>query len=447
MACLSDRKRELRALVDQLSRADEATVTSGAITARLTPIASCADADALLARARIAGAEATPAVQKVRTTLATVKAMEAAGRYRDALPLADAAVRDADLTGYAWLQADALYWYGSLQERSGEPDLSEQTFYRALAFADASGNDKTRAQIWIGLLYGAERRRRFDRIELYEVQAMSALARGGGDPQAEADVLDAVGDARLTEGKLEASEEALSKALALHERLNGAHDVRVAFTKNALGAVLAMRGDRASALRAFEGAIATAEQVVGPAHPRVGTMRNNLGVYLYEGLEFERAREELAHAVVILEAAVGPDHHTLANALDGYGDTLYELGMLDDAIRLHERAHAMWERLQPDHPRRALSLLGLGEAHLKAGDRRRAREELELALALPRNADDTADAEIRFALAEALWETHGDRARARALAAEAESAYATAARAPIYRRELARVRAWRARHP
>jgi hypothetical protein len=103
----------------------------------------------------------------------------------------------------------------------------------------------------------------------------------------------------------------------------------------------------------------------------------------------------------------------------------------------------MFEKaLGPDHPQTAQTLGLLGAARL--GQRKAAQAlpllERAAALEVKHKVDALELSRTRFSLARALWESGGDRGRAKALAAEAREGNVAAG--PAARRELAAVETW-----
>src|SRR6185503_13463922 len=96
------------------------------------------------------------------------------------------------------------------------------------------------------------------------------------------------------------------------------------------------------------------------------------------------------------------------------------------ALPPYQRALAIQEEaLGKDHLYLVDALAGLGKAYLGLGQDRLARERLERALKLaePQEGDPVTLAEIRLALADTLWRTGSDRARARVLARAARDGF------------------------
>ena len=116
------------------------------------------------------------------------------------------------------------------------------------------------------------------------------------------------------------------------------------------------------------------------------------------------------------------------------------MGQAETARRHYERTLAVWEKnLGAEHPRLAHPLMRLGKQMLARKQPRQALPLLERAVKLREGAaGDPVDlAEVRFALARALWDT-GERQRALALATGACDVFVARQRA----RNLDEVATW-----
>jgi tetratricopeptide (TPR) repeat protein len=133
----------------------------------------------------------------------------------------------------------------------------------------------------------------------------------------------------------------------------------------------------------------------------------------------------------------------MARCLNHLGELLSAQHHPDKALLLYQRAFAIREKaLGPNNPGLASDLLGMGRAWLARHEPARAVPVLESAVRL-REPDPSGSAELaqaRFALAQALWESGGDRARGLALAAQAHDGLAGAG--PRYQEELRRLDQW-----
>ncbi len=123
---------------------------------------------------------------------------------------------------------------------------------------------------------------------------------------------------------------------------------------------------------------------------------------------------------------------------------LLEAGKLDDARQLRNETMALAKTfLDPDARDWVIYLEMAGAIDLASGQATLALSELERALALSKDHRFHAGclAQLRYLLARALVETHGDRARAEALADQAEVELAAL---PAQQRLYGHLVAWRA---
>src|SRR5262249_9529028 len=113
-------------------------------------------------------------------------------------------------------------------------------------------------------------------------------------------------------------------------------------------------------------------------------------------------------------------HVDLARLAEREGDHAAAERGFADAIAAEEAS------LGPTHPSLVLALLGLGRARVAQHRDADAIAPLERALAIASTAEvsDELRADVRFALAKALFDGKGERTRARALAIEAREGHA-----------------------
>jgi tetratricopeptide (TPR) repeat protein len=279
----------------------------------------------------------------------------------------------------------------------------------------------------------------------------------------------------------------LERALRIREKTFGPFHPDVGRTLINLANVFSDRGEREKATALYERSLEIHEKALGPDHPDVaGNLINLVNVRSAAGSHAE-ARALCERAIGILEQTVGEEHRDYAAALHTLADVLVESGDYEEARARYERAIEIASRAQaPEHLDVAMSLTSLARVHELLGRHdeaaatyRRAIEVFEkvgggahpdlapalagaaiVALAQGRAADalplaerayDLLDgrrgdalvrAEVRFVLAQSLWETSRDRTRARALAEEARDVLREAGEAS----RLADVERWLAAH-
>ncbi|MGZ3426110.1 MAG: tetratricopeptide repeat protein [Polyangia bacterium] len=150
-----------------------------------------------------------------------------------------------------------------------------------------------------------------------------------------------------------------------------------------------------------------------------------------------------------MEKALGADHPRVAIALSNLGATLRARAKPAEALAAFQRALAINERrFGADYADSLDALLGIGESLVALGRPREALAPIERARRLAESGEQNqwGLAEARFALAEALWSSGGDRARARRLAVDARAGMAAESNS-LAKRLLIEIDAWLARHP
>jgi serine/threonine-protein kinase len=253
--------------------------------------------------------------------------------------------------------------------------------------------------------------------------------------------------------------EKAERAVALQSKALGPEHPEVVKTLMISAGTLAEVGRYEDALKRHERALELQEKVLGPNHPSVSISLNNIAITLMSMGRYEEARQRSERAMILAEKHA--DALKLAAACSSLGAALSELGRHDEAQRQQKRALALRQKaLGPEHALVAESLRfhGMELAHLKKY--REARAELDRALVIHEKAlghdhpdlayplvamgdllldqgkaaaalpfleraqkltpEGNISAEVRFALARALWAAkRSERPRAVELATEA----------------------------
>ncbi|WP_394850970.1 tetratricopeptide repeat protein [Pendulispora brunnea] len=473
MHCLADELRVMKARTATLATADARTMHRAVESALTLPsVDTCADGRALLSK------EAPPADPVARARLddvgervAQASALEKAGNYGVALEVAVTAVHDAGSLGYPPLLAEALGYQGNIQMERGEDAQAVSSFYSAIEAAEIGRDDLAKARALVALLWVlGDHQARFEDARRIAQLAQAAVERAGGDSELRARLAAARQSIVFGEGHYEEARRLGDEAVALWTKARGPDYFEVAVSLN--NAALADRrlGDLAGTLAKREQALSILQRALGERHPKTGIVQGNVAVSLADlrrfdaavavaeqsrdivsealrpdhpqvaaiedtiaTIRFEQGRysDALPHAVrasEILTAELGPEHPDLAEVRNTVGRIENRLGAVGEALLLHKRALAVWERLGGTSTGFANTLQYLGEDWLASGRPADAIGPLERALALRSAPDRRQDdcAETRFTLARALAAAHRDVRRARALAEEALSYYATA---------------------
>ncbi|HSR98861.1 MAG TPA: protein kinase [Kofleriaceae bacterium] len=432
--CLSDRRRELRAITEQLARTDATTASYAVSAARLPQPATCATATL--------GAPAADSAQTAQRTAlrnagAQVHALIRTGHARDAQPIARAALTEVERLGDDALRADALWNLGWTEVEGGQLDAAEAHLLDAIARAERTGNARTRAEAWIRMLRIEHLRGRYDRLAVYRAQAEAAVEAAGGAPEQRALLLQYVGTMHAARGELAAAVDVLQRALAVDPDMPAWERGTVI---ESLAVAQLIAGHTREAIDLLSTSRALIEQDLGPSHPRVGFSHENLAIAWFDLLELDRAHDEIAKTLAVFVPGFGT-HRSVAIAHDMLGLIELERGDLGAADAAHREAQRIWEAVAPAHPRRSVTHFGSAMVALAAGRVADAVAHAEQAYATAPGLSEPKDrALLTLGLARALCAARRDPIRIQALAREARDIYLAHLRSPRDDRDLARAR-------
>ncbi len=215
------------------------------------------------------------------------------------------------------------------------------------------------------------------------------------------------------------------RVLAISVRSLGAEHPIVAKVHNNLGDELLAIGEVDQAISHDEQALAIWERSVGVHHPDIAVGLHNLGsCYLAKG-DATAALGAFRRGVAVRAEAFGPSHFLVAGDYLDIAEALRLKGEAAEAVSYATKAVDLDAKIPPgerEYEPRTKLLLGM--AQLALGMPARAVETLGAALSPPPagDTDSITLARARFALAQALVSSRGDRDRANGLAAQAHDA-------------------------
>jgi tetratricopeptide (TPR) repeat protein len=181
-------------------------------------------------------------------------------------------------------------------------------------------------------------------------------------------LLEVLGLAETTMGRLEDAEVHLSRTLGIREKALGPDHPDVATALNNLAELYHSQGRYAEAEPLLQRSLGIREKALGPDHPDVAGSLNNLaGLYDAQG-RYAEAEPLLQRSLGIREKALGPDHPRVAVSLNGLADLYRAQGRYTEAEPLFQRALGIVEKtLGPDHSDVATALNGLAELYRAQG--------------------------------------------------------------------------------
>jgi serine/threonine-protein kinase len=320
--------------------------------------------------------------------------------------------------------ASAVHNLGNVQFGLGDIVAAEGSFRRGLAIREQSleADHPELAKSLVNLAVVQRHQRNYaDAIALLRRALAINEKRLGADHPGLASTLYNLSTVYLVEEKWAEAAVPLERGLAIMTKARGAEHPDIAAFLGTLGQIYGGQKRWDQALATIQRALAIDIKAFGPEHPNVAADHDQIGgLYLHQGKHTD-ALDAYRRGLAIKEKSLGKDHAELAIPLSNIGRALRSLGRDKEAVEAYARAVAIDERtLGKDHPDLVFSLAGLGELSRKLGKLDEASTFLERALALRDvKVHVQALAQVKWSLAQALWDRKGDRARARKLATEA----------------------------
>ncbi len=426
MVCLGQRLTELELLTQLLVEADADVVSRAVVAAgSLSRIEACADEAALL-DAPIDD----PRMEELERMLVSANGRKALAKYEQAAHIAAEAVTLARDIGTARGEGRALVLVGGLQAHDRKPDAAELSLREALRRADVAGDDATRVQALIQLMWVAYIQHDLEAGAAVTKDAKAALDRLGDAPLLEADFSHYAGLLALARRDFKTAERDFARTITIRQTELGDDHPEVAIAMSNVANAWLRDGEHAKAEAIARRALAIFESKLGADHPYTASSHNNIGNSLLEqgrhlGWDdpdaarpfFDRAAGHYADAIRIRVANFGDDHVLVAILRHNLGEAQRFQGNYSEARATWERSLAVkLEHYGGDHPSVTMTMTGLGRVLLRLGETDAALELLEGAAANreARPGSEDATAEVLYALAQAV--------RARALADSDRSA-------------------------
>lgn len=263
---------------------------------------------------------ATPALaQSVSAQTTKIIELQRAGKFQEALTLAQKTVADAEKArGPAHRDvAAALNNLGHVHASLGHDGEAEPLYKRSLAI--------------------------FEKV-------------GGLDSADAAPLLNNLAALYQRQDRLADAEPLFRRALAISERSHGPGHPDTGRSLNNLATLHEKLGRHRESEPLFRRALAIYEKAGGPEHPAVATLLNNLGQVAKVTGRHAEAEPQIKRSLAIREKALGPDHPDVARSLNNMADLYERQNRYADAEPLYRRALSIRERsVGADHPDTAAS--------------------------------------------------------------------------------------------
>ena len=427
-ACLDERRRELRALVEQAVPLVVDREAVGRVIQAVNGLRPPHLCLALGARPdlELAGRGLEPsqlrAAEQLHDRILEAEALWLGRRLQEQLTRSEALLEEARGLGYRPLSARALLLAGMARHRAGAHAEAQRLLHDAVLAAEAGRTDRLAAEGWIRLLEvrAAQVVQVHDEFR-WEEHAQAAVERAG-DPVLVLGYHVTLGAIRHAQ---ERHEEALGhweQGLSVAREAFGPESLETARVGHNMGVVYLVQGRLEEAEAAFLRYLALLEREVGPEHPYVYLVLSNLGSIAGERGQPLEQLGRCRRAIAIIERSYGPEHPKLVLPLINVGLGLLDLGRAEEALEQLGRASMLQEAAGSKHPRAGRVLYVVALAELALRRRAEAAVTLQRARAIYRESiGPEKQAFAQVLAAEALLELAARRpARAGALLDEAE---------------------------
>jgi tetratricopeptide (TPR) repeat protein len=371
VACLDDRLQRVAAVTKIFATADARVVEKAVEAVQSLPsVEPCADVASLRSGLRPPSDAAMAArVAVVRAKLALVTALDHAGKYKEAVQAASAALEDARAVQYLPVEAEALFQQGIAEGDLEDTHRAEATLEEAATVAEAGAHHEIAARAWINLAYfvGYEQTR-FEQGYRWLRYAATAIERMGGSDELEAERVERLGLLDWASGKNESALANLERARVLFEKTLGPEHIAVAKTLDAIALVRFDLGTYDAAADLQARAVAIDEKAYGALHPVLAVFLNNRANSLLKLGRYDEALVAVRRSLDILGQTVGPEHPSAYFPLDTLGNLLHLLGRLDEADAALKHARGVLDKAgKTAHPDYAEVLNDIGKLERDRG--------------------------------------------------------------------------------
>ncbi|KJC54863.1 hypothetical protein UB31_04450 [Bradyrhizobium sp. LTSP849] len=270
---------------------------------------------------------------------ARINALRSAGKYPEALPLAQAMVASLEKTSNSRDLAAALNNLAQIYADQGHDDQAEPIYKRAIALMEkGTGLDSVEiAPVLNNLAALDQRQSRFAEAEPLFKRALAirekALSREHPDV---GQSLNNLATLYVKQEHFADAEPLFQRALAIYQKVGGPEHPAVATLLNNIGQLDRDLNRDADAEAPIKRSLAIREKVLGPDHPDVARSLNNLaGLYEHQQ-RYAEAEPLYRRALVIRERALGPDHPDVATSTSNLAYFLYVAGRNAEALPFAE---------------------------------------------------------------------------------------------------------------
>jgi tetratricopeptide (TPR) repeat protein len=340
MECVARSEQEVAALV-RVMREPTPPLIDGLLLAvdRAIDLTPCSAPRALLEPLREPNEPAARGRWRaLRERLGDARAADAAGRFDTASSGARVVAEAARLEGARAIESEAWQVLGQARDNDHDYIAAREAFQRALVAAEAAGDSRQRARLYL-VLANAENKldRRSDAVRW--IAQARALIDHLAIPELASEITYHEGLAAVWVDDFATALPKLRAALAEHER-GGREDVRTIQLLETLGFALWQRNESSEAERVLRRAITLGERLLGERHPTLIDPLTTLGSIAIGLGRPNDAEQDLRRAFTVAEASTGERGTLIARPAALLGALLAQTGHAEEGIGYLDRALA-----------------------------------------------------------------------------------------------------------
>ena len=312
----------------------------------------------------------SPIKDEIKRLTSEVERLGSEGKYDEALPLAERALKLSE-TEWGTNNAAIILPLNNLAELSGakgDYTKAKQLFMRALSIRRFSPHTELELAQSLNNLAGAYfANAEYTEAEPLLLQALAIRERAlASDHPDVAESLNNLGALYKAKGDYEKAEPLYQRALLIREKVQGKYHPDVMEPLNNLAQVYRAQGNNVEAEPLLARALEIVERDKGRTHPDVVPPLNNLAILYVETGDYSRGEELLLRGLKIREDALGAEHPLVAQSLHNLGTLYYEENDYAKAEPYIRRALEIKEKKLPaTHPDIAYSLNVLASLYYK----------------------------------------------------------------------------------
>lgn len=321
-----------------------------------------------------------------------IEELYAAGKYREAIPIAEAHLKLVEKLSGPDHPETALSCndLGELFFRDGDYAHGEATLRRALSIEEKALGPEDPSVAKTLVVLGELRMEMGDLTGADPIFQRALKIREkalGPDHLDTGEVLADLSELYRSIGDYTKAESLSRHALKIYEEKAGPEHPNTATVLNNQSGLYRDMGDYSKAEELLQRALRISEKTLGPDHPEVAFRLNNLAVLYLDHLgDSARAETLLLRALKIRETALGPEHLFTVGTLETLAICYEDLHLTDKAESLYQKCVTIQEKLRPDHPATAMMMNNLGRFYVKLNQSEKAEDLYQRALKIEEKA-------------------------------------------------------------